>query len=133
MPWNARLAPCSSTGRRGNARPGSSGDSPRPAHALDERGAHQEPLVQRRVGGRAAQLVEVGFPDLRVALFQPFLVRDGLLLYELDVGGPPAPLVTLEQFLACLPARDKMQRFGKLHRVVNAAIQAETPDRVVHV
>src|SRR5205814_7847351 len=46
---------------------------------------------------------------------------------------PPAALVAIEQLLARLSARDAVQRFGELHRVVDAAVQAEASDRDVDV
>src|SRR5258708_7308683 len=68
-----------------------------------------------------------------VALLEPFLVRDGLLLHEPDVDRPAATLVTVEQSLARFPPCDPVQRFGELDRVVDAAVQAEAPDRIVDV
>src|SRR5882762_3885908 len=125
MQWSARPAPCSSTGRRESGRPAGSSDFPCPAHAFDQRSAHEELPVEAGVGDRAAQLVEIVLTYFRIALLEPLLVRDGLLLHELDVDRPPAALVAVEKILARLPAREKVQGFGELHRVVDAAVQAE--------
>src|SRR5882762_11755302 len=119
MQWSARPAPCSSTGRRESGRPAGSSDFPCPAHAFDQRSAHEELLVEAGIGDRAAQLVEIVLTYFRIPLLEPLLVRDGLLLHELDVDRPAAALVAIEQFLARLADGDPMQRVGELDRVVD--------------
>src|ERR1041384_1011701 len=80
---------------------------------------------------RSAQFVLFELADFRVAFLEPFLVRDSSLLYDLDIHWTATAFVPVEQRLFGLLCYNLVQRIDKLHRIVYAAIQAETADWVI--
>ena len=85
------------------------------------------------IAGNGAKVVKVGLANLWILLFKPLLVCDRGLLDELDVDGAAAPLIAVQERLVRIPRDDVMQCIDKLHRVVNAAVQPESSDRIVDV
>src|SRR6266702_4916033 len=65
--------------------------------ACDHRGPQQELAGAFLVGRDLPQLVEIASTQLRIARFEPVLVRDRLLLHELDRDRSTLKIVEVEQ------------------------------------
>src|SRR5262249_46323082 len=110
-----RTPPVSEGGGRGGGGGGGGGGRARRAPVWRGR---------RRVVARAHR---------RVLLLQALLVGDRLLLHVFDVERPPQAIVVVERVGCGFAADDAAQHRGERERVVNAEIQSQPAERVVHV
>src|SRR5206468_6946316 len=69
--------------------------------------------------------------DLGIALFETPFVCDGCLLDKFDVRDSTPPFVTVQERFVRVAGNELTERIGKLHRIVNAAVQSQTADGVV--
>ena len=103
------------------------------AQAFDQRRAQQELARQRRVFGRAPQLVVVALAHGGVALLEQPLVADGLRLGVLHGDVAALALVAVELGFVDFAAQDAGQLVGEVEGVVHAAVEPHAADRAVHV
>src|SRR4029450_11439338 len=69
----------------------------------------------------------------QMLFFQPFLVGDRLLLHVFDIERPTEAIVLVEDMCRRLAAQHAPQQRGQLHGVVNAEVEAEPAERIVHM
>src|SRR5947209_5815895 len=98
-------------------------DGVRPLLAGDHGGAEQELPRALGVLGNPAQLVEISRPYLRIALLEPLLVRDRLLLNEFNRDRTPLQVVEIEQSIRLGVQQDAAQLAGEIDGILDAAVE----------
>ncbi len=89
-----------------------------------------EPVPDLR---QSAQLFVISLTNHRVALFQQALISDCLSLRVFDRYMTALSLITVKLGFTRSAPQDVGQLFGKIERVVDAAVEPHTADRAIHV
>ena len=86
-----------------------------------------------RVCGDLLHFCKILFPNSRIASFDHALIADALGLNVLNIDGAPLYLVASHPFRICPQVDHLCQFFRKVDRIVDAAVESETPERIVDV
>ncbi len=103
------------------------------AHAGDKGRAEQELFLLGRLIRNGSQFIEARLTRLGITLFEAFFVQDRLLLHELNVERASSPRVAIEQIVAGLLGNYLVQGVDQFHGIMNAAIQSQATDGVIHM